>query len=66
MAVAEEGSSSRPRSRASLVKGPDGIKPIPPTKAGGLPSSHVAVESPAPAVTDLQHTLREVHGGDQE
>ena len=48
------------------MKGLDGIESIPPTEAGGSPSSCMGIESPAPAITDLQHTLRGVQGRDQE
>ena len=49
------------------MKGLDGIDSIPPpTEAGGLPSSCMGIESPAPAVTDPQYTLRGIQGRDQE
>ena len=48
------------------MKGLDRIKPILPAKEYRSPSSCTRIESSATAITDLQHTLKGVQGGDQE
>lgn len=57
---------SHSRSGGASVKGLGGIKPILPAKEYRSPSSCTRIESSTTAVTDLQHTLKGVQGGDQE